>query len=491
MTPTKNSVSKIVQHSSIYAIGTISRQIVSFLMLPIYTRYLTPADYGVVGLLMFTLALIEPFLGARLGDAIPKFYFDSSDHEHQKSVFASAFALTGVVSGLTTVFIYLTRREGSIVLFGSDAYSSAIGIFGIQILTQGIEYYGFTYIRIRQMPHLFIVVSLAKLVMQLSLNIWLIVSLKMGVLGVILSGAISSSIFCAGLTAYVLYENGLRFDPVLARRMLSFSWPLWLSGLAGLYILQSNRYYLRAFGSLEDVGLFELAFKFASILTMLIWNPFSQIWDVERFLIHRQSNSKQVFASAFRGITIVLMTTCLGISLFASQIIQLMSAPPFHRAGISVPFLCLATVFFSLTLFVNFSFLVSGQTKKISRNNYLTVAGVTAFNFAFIPRFAEVGAAIALMFAAILQYTVTVRSAHRHFDMCPDNMLLGKLTGGAIAIYVVADVIIQAHSIWVRIAVNVAAFALYFGVLARMLLTDSNMQPYIHKLTRILFARRT
>ena len=62
--------------SSLYAIGTVARQLVGFLMLPIYTRYLSPADYGAVGLLTLTLALLEPFLGMRLGGAISKFYFD-------------------------------------------------------------------------------------------------------------------------------------------------------------------------------------------------------------------------------------------------------------------------------------------------------------------------------------------------------------------------------------------------------------------------------
>ena len=67
-------------------------------MLPIYTRFLTPADYGVIGLLTFALALMEPLLGARLGWAVPKFYFDAPDHRGRRAVIWGALILTGAAS---------------------------------------------------------------------------------------------------------------------------------------------------------------------------------------------------------------------------------------------------------------------------------------------------------------------------------------------------------------------------------------------------------
>ena len=66
-------------HASIYAAGNILRQIAGFLMLPVYTRFLTPADYGVVGLMVFAVSLIELALGVRLQWAIPKYYFEAKD----------------------------------------------------------------------------------------------------------------------------------------------------------------------------------------------------------------------------------------------------------------------------------------------------------------------------------------------------------------------------------------------------------------------------
>jgi O-antigen/teichoic acid export membrane protein len=82
-----------ISHAATYAIGNIARRVVGFAMLPIYTRLLTPADYGVIGLLTFAVALFEPILGARLGWAIPKFYFEAPDGRGRRTVIWGALGL--------------------------------------------------------------------------------------------------------------------------------------------------------------------------------------------------------------------------------------------------------------------------------------------------------------------------------------------------------------------------------------------------------------
>ena len=118
-----------LSHTATYAIGNIARRLVGFVMLPIYTRYLTPADYGVIGLLTFAMALFEPIFGARLGRAIPKFYFEGSDSRSRAAVIWGALTLTGGVSLITMVCVVIARRAGAELLFGDTTYSLALGLF--------------------------------------------------------------------------------------------------------------------------------------------------------------------------------------------------------------------------------------------------------------------------------------------------------------------------------------------------------------------------
>ena len=79
----KNSlVVRLLKSSSVYAISGILRNLIGFIMLPVYTRYLSPADYGIVALMVFVVSLIEITVAGRMGHAPQKFYHDEQDEKN-------------------------------------------------------------------------------------------------------------------------------------------------------------------------------------------------------------------------------------------------------------------------------------------------------------------------------------------------------------------------------------------------------------------------
>ena len=308
-----------ISHAATYAIGNITRRLVGFLMLPIYTRYLTPADYGAVGLLTFALSLLEPIFGARLTAAIPKFYFELSDGRSRRAVLWGSLILTTSISAVTTVVIIFLRYPASQLLFGSQKYALATGLFALNMLSQPLEYTGLTYIRLQERSRLFLGVSMAKMVLQIGLNLLLVVHWKLSVVGVVLSGIISSLCFGIGLAIYVALKYRPTFDWEITRKMLQFSWPLWFAGLAGLYIGSSGGLYLRMLDSLSDVGLLELGLKFASVVSVLIWIPFFQHWEPASYRYHNEGVARERFPVAFIGMSALLLSAGLGVSILSRR----------------------------------------------------------------------------------------------------------------------------------------------------------------------------
>jgi len=428
---------RVAKDPTVYAIGNIVRRLVGFLMLPIYTRYLTPADYGVVGLLTLAIAIMEPLFGARLVEVVPKYYFECGEGKRRNSVIFTALVVTGSVSAITAVLSYLLRDYSSQVLFGSRDYAVAVGLFGVQILTQPIEYYGLTYLRIIRRPWTFLAVSLSKLILQLTLNIVLVVWLNLGVMGVVISSVCSSSIYAAGLCISTIAKVGMGFDGALAKAMIRFSWPLWLSSLSGLYIYQGGVYFLRIFGSLGQVGLYELAARVAAVLTFVVWVPFNQYWEAVRFKYYRDPASWGVYSETFKLLTGVLMVAALCLTVGAEPVIRMMAAPAFHKAYLAVPILVMAIFLASLTGFVRFGLLVGERAHSVPVIGYLTAAVVTVLNICLIPSFGMVGAAAALVGARIAQFAITFILSRRNFDMRielkPVMGLLGILFFAALA----------------------------------------------------------
>jgi O-antigen/teichoic acid export membrane protein len=471
-----------INQAGIYAVGNIIRQLAGFIMLPIYTQHLTPADYGVVGLLMFAIGLIDIAFGARLAQAAPKFYYELNTQKERNSVISTALIQTSGISILTVLTLLLFREQSSIVLFGIPDYTLIISLFSITILTQAIENYGLLFIRMQEKPILFISINLIKLIIQLSMNIWLIVFMELGVLGVAITSASTSLLFALLLGAYTLSKTGSHYNKALGWKMILFSWPLWLAGLAGIYIGSSNRYYMRIFGSLDDIGLYELGGKFAAITTLLIWQPFNMFWQTERFKLYKAGQPASTsYQSTFFMISTILCVAGLGISIFADTLIKIMSNPEYHAAASVVPYLTLAAIFNCLITFFNFSLLATNNTIKISKNNYLTVIISSVLFLILIPEFGYLGAAAALCLAYGLQMLNMHRISRHHFDLKIKLSPLALMILCSAVGYTLSNYYFMQPNLWLDITVKVGIFIIFATLMLGTLLINPNNRELASK----------
>ena len=466
---------RLLRHSSIYALGSILKNIVGFIMLPLYTRYLSPADYGVISLMLLMLSLFELLFSGRLGYALPKMYAEDDSVAGRKLLISTALIFMAAVGVVSSLIVFSARSFLSGLVLGTTDYTTIVAYFSFMVLTQSLETHGLDYIRLQQRPWLFMGMSLLKLVLQLTLNVWFIVGLHQGVMGVALSSMIASATIALILVIYTVAKNGLGYDQSMAARMLAFSWPMWLGGLASLYIGSSNRYYMRIFGTLDNIGLYSLAERFSGIMSMLIWQPFQQYWMVESFKYYQQGK-RHAFNVVFCIICAVLFLAGLGVALFAPPVIRVMSSPAFYPASNAVPFLALAAIFNCLVQFVGFSFMVVEKTKLLSAYNYLTAILVSVFYVVLIPSLGHVGAAIASAAAWGVHFTIQYRQGRRHYDM---NLSIGFLFfawGVTAAAYLLGNFIGRDAGMLVELAVRAVAWAGAALVIAYRLLGDGTIR---------------
>lgn len=428
---------KALTHSSIYAAGTILRQLAGFIMLPIYTRHLSPEDYGTVGFIIFFIGIMEIFLGARLVQSVHKYYHETDNIDIQNNLVSTALLTTAAISIVSNGILIAFADLIAETFLGGTQNTTIFILLSFTLTTLAIEGYGLTYLRLQDKAIAFVAISLIKLIVQLSINVWLVVYLETGVLGVAISSAVSNILFAIALGIYVLKNTGINFTFITSKKLMLFCWPLWVGSIAGIYIGSSNRYFIQEFSSLNDLGLFELAVKFSAILSMLFWQPFAQYWEVEQFKIYKANPNSQVFNTALRGISTLLILASSGISIFSPLIIELMSAPSFHKAQSAVPFLTGAAFFSCLTIFCNFSFLVSSQTKKISQNLYATAIVLSILFFICIPRWGFVGAAAAMLgteaFRFILTFIRAKKAANIHLKLSYSLTLFAAAATAVIA----------------------------------------------------------
>ncbi len=401
-----------------YTSGAIISQISAFLMLPIYTQYLTPEEYGVIGLLVLVLSVYELFLGARFGVALPKFYYDGKDLKEKNHTIATALVFTVGVSVLGSILFALSSPLLVSSVFERPDLHQVIQIYAITLVTASMEAYGLVYLRLRDKPHYFFALSMLKMLLQISLNLTFLIVFELGLEGVIYSSIISSVILASICAIYIAKNAGITFEKEIAKRLWVFTWPLWLSGMGTLYITFSTNFLIKYFASLTDVGLYQFALKFSTLIAILFWTPFNQWWQVQRFKIANEANEpKEQFYAAFFLVSAVLSLAVLGISLFSDIVMQLIVGEEFHRAIQYIPILCVIMMGSKVLLLVQFPLLKTGNTKVYPKITFFNAIGVTICVSVGTIHYGLKGAVYGILLCQVVEFCFTYLIGKSKYDL--------------------------------------------------------------------------
>ncbi|MDT8283263.1 MAG: oligosaccharide flippase family protein, partial [Gammaproteobacteria bacterium] len=241
---------KTAKHSVIYALGTMLRRLTGLIMLPVYTRYLTPSDYGVVELLGMAIEIAGILIGLRISQAMFRYYI-LADSEKEKHEIVSTVLFTVIVtSALGAGALFYLADFLAEIIFGNLKYVFELKLFALTLVTNAIAAVGLSYLRAKQLPVLFITINITSLLIQVCLNVYLVVIHDMHVTGVVYSAVISGAMLSAGLMLYVLVNVGFHYSGAITIKLIKFIAPLIIASIGAFYVSYADKYFLRLFGSL-------------------------------------------------------------------------------------------------------------------------------------------------------------------------------------------------------------------------------------------------
>ena len=185
----------IARHSAVYGLANILDRVVGFLMIPVYTRFLTPADYGVLELIYMTINFIGMIVGLGIETAVSRFYFDYDNQKSRNKVISTAILGYGSMI-LVILFLLLPFSEqmAKNILDSSD-YAMFFVVAMIALALDMIIHIAYVYLRVRQKSVLLMVFSILRTVTALGLNIYFVVFAKKGVYGILLSTLITCLLY--------------------------------------------------------------------------------------------------------------------------------------------------------------------------------------------------------------------------------------------------------------------------------------------------------
>lgn len=408
-------------HTIIYGLGSVIQTMLSFLLLPLYTRYYTTDMYGVLSLVTLcgTLAGVVFYLGA--SSALARSYYDYSDENERKEVVSTSLFIS-LLGALAQIGLgYLLSTKISLFLFHSSEYSMHLTIIFVSSAFAFINNLFYMLLRFERKSKHVIALNLISLLLLTFSIIFFLVKLKLGVMSPILGGLINQIVLFVILFYFSRKLIVLKYSKVEMRLQLKIGIQNVFTGLAYYALDWLNRYFINKYCSLSDVGIYSLGYQIAMSINILFIMPFSQIWAPMRMQYRYDRNADELYKKILTYYFIIGGVITIFVSLYAKEIITVFAG---HKEYITaykvVPFVMLGLLFYGAVSIIDNG--IYFQRKFIYHTYIFWIAVLFNYllNYIFVPKFGYLAAACIMFisYAAIVVqvYFISSKLYKVHFE---------------------------------------------------------------------------
>jgi len=394
------NIRSLTKQTLVYGFGTVASRLVTFLLLPVYTNILAPAEYGLAVLVFVFTAFMNYIYNYGLDSALMRHYDEDPDPRQRAVVLSTAIWMAISSSILLSGTIYLLNNPLSRILLASTENRILIKYAAVILFFDCLERVPMAFLRLQEKPLLFIGIRLFNVVVTLALNIYFVVYQRTGIIGIFQSNVIASGLTMFLLLVTVITKIQFTFSGNIARDLMLFGIPFVPTGLATAAMEMLNRYIVQHYLGLDAVGIFSAGYKLG-IFMLLITTAFYYAWQPFFIKAGPNESSRPLFARVLTYFVLVEMYIWVILTVFIPEIINFhigrifLIGPEYQSCGSMVPFILLGYVFFG----INQVFLPGIYFEKKTRYlAYITIfaSGVNIlFNFLLIPLLGLVGSAMA------------------------------------------------------------------------------------------------
>lgn len=406
----------------------------NFLLAPLFTRFLSPAQYGLIALATLFQNYLNIILDVGLKGSFSRYYF----RYFRKPVIVNVLFSTTVLSILGVALIVY----GFFLLFGDWIFSLAfkndeftfqqfghfVFLLSLSALFNAVI---LTYYRNKETLKRYALISLSTFFMMAAGAVIGVVAFKYGALGNIIGKMIGATLVIGTFFVFFFAKNRLRFNARLLWPLLKYGLPLIPYGLLNITINNIDRFFIERNFDLNTLGQYNIAFLISTIPFIMLNSFQSSVNPAVMKLLetskesNRESNYREI-NNNFKVMLLFMGIMIWGMITFSGLFIRFYVGPEYRGIIQYLPILILAFIpmiyqnMFSILLFFNY------QSKLLPLLSIGTLAGAIALNFVLIPLFGIYGVAFAVLGKNLLYAFVTYAAVRMKGYYIREAFDLGK-----------------------------------------------------------------
>ncbi len=408
----KELIVRFIKISSIYGGFKFIAQFGSFFIIPIYWYYLSPEDYGILGLTAVLQGILTPLMSLGLHGSLERFYYEWSEDERKYKI--GVLWILKIIISLLIVFTieYYSQRIFP-YLFSQVPYDPYFRIILATTFFTSLSFFPFTILRITEKSKVYGIISIFTFLLNAVINILLLSIFKLKVLGILLGGLISSGIIGLFWIVWMLNKIKINFNLYSIKAEILYSLPSLPIGIFDSVGNNFDRYLLEKYLGLKQLGFYNISNRFGAYFNQ-INSSFKTAWFpmVYKMMIQRK-NFKDVLPSLSLFYFFILTIFAISASLLLKEVIYIIGKDKFIEAYKFVP------LFILIYLIRNFG-TVWGRgldlAKKPIYTLYSTIPGVAlgiALLYLWVPKYGTYGAIGALLVTSFIKTSIFVFLAHK------------------------------------------------------------------------------
>jgi O-antigen/teichoic acid export membrane protein len=331
-----NKLKSTIKHSAIYSIGGIASKLIGIVLLPLYTKHITVAEYGVLGILEVTIMILTQVLILGQSNAYLRFYDLDENINRKKSLLFTLFSF------LFLVAIFINLLGQSIAPYLAKFFYNptefeiyfrlCFVIVGMRILNNLI----LSVLRAKERSGMYVTGNIIKIALTLGFNIYFVAFARIGVRGILYSYLIGDGVLFLLLLPITIREMIPKFDSHILKTAFIFGFPLIFTSLAGMLLNMGDRYILKFLVDYREVGLYDLGCKIAGILNVFFIQSFSLAFLPIAYKMYGEEGDKRYYSKILTYFVFVLCWAGLVITLFGKEIVELLALNPDYWAAYKV-----------------------------------------------------------------------------------------------------------------------------------------------------------
>lgn len=413
----REAIQKLTRHTFTYAAAEQLSRLAGLLLVPLYLHYLDEADYGTKELFAVSIAVLAQLCGINITNAMARHYFDDADPVRKGLVVSTTWIAVATSAGVVVVALGAATWffDGRGWLAQPNAALLArlsLAILWFQLAREVLA----RYLQTEQRSIAFGAFAVSKIVVELALQVLFVAGLGRGLVGAFEAVALSEAVFASALALWILPRTGLRFSRPIFAGLFAYALPLIPHGVLQFCLHSSDRYFVAALATRDDVGIYALAYKLGYIGNYLLLAPFLLVWYPYVFSLVTAERQSRVVRELGPHFLYGLAGVTLALACFAPEIVDLLADKEgFRSAWVAVPWVAFGYLFWGWFQFAQTGFHVAKRTGPLPWLSALALAVNIALNFALIPPFGFLGAAVATALAFLVLAIATQLAVQRAF----------------------------------------------------------------------------